>query len=44
MASIVEKRLTDGSQAWLVRFRTADGTIDQRYRAFALLDMSVLTS
>ncbi len=32
MASIVEKRLTDGSRAWLVRFRTADGK--QRSKQF----------
>jgi hypothetical protein len=32
MASIVEKRLKDGSRAWLVRFRTADG--HQRSKQF----------
>ena len=32
MASIVEKRLSDGSRAWLVRFRTPDG--QQRSKQF----------
>ena len=32
MASIVDKRLSDGSRAYLVRFRTADGS--QRSKQF----------
>ena len=32
MASIVEKRLRDGSRAYLVRYRTSDG--EQRSRQF----------
>ncbi len=32
MASVVEKRLSDGSRAYLVRFRTSDGK--QRSKQF----------
>ena len=34
MASVVDKRLSDGTKAYLVRFRTADGK--QRSKQFKL--------